>query len=180
MSWAPTDQVSYTTAIDACASVGDAETARRLLDEMAGRGVKPNHRSFNAVMSAYSKANQPNEAITLLGVRAGMTLLLREVRVRVLLREKVWAMEIDTHTLWGGWWMQVMAEHGLSPDVKSYTLAMDICLRRGLWQVALKIVDRMRVTRVCLDAISYGKAIHAAHIGQCNTHVHPPTNQLRV
>ena len=59
-----------------------------------------------------------------------------------------------------------MAEHGLSPDVKSYTLAMDICLRRGLWQVALKIVDRMKTTKVCLDAISYGKALHAANIGE--------------
>jgi pentatricopeptide repeat protein len=58
-----------------------------------------------------------------------------------------------------------MAEHGLSPDVKTYTLAMDICLRQNLWQVALKIVERMRATKVCLDAVSYSKAILAANIG---------------
>lgn len=32
-------------------------------------------------------------------------------------------------------WVQVMAELGLAPDLKSYTLAMDISLRQGLWQV---------------------------------------------
>jgi pentatricopeptide repeat protein len=61
-------QVSYTSAIDACASVGDAETAERLLGEMTQRGVRPNHRSFNAVMSAYAAAGRASEAIKVLGV----------------------------------------------------------------------------------------------------------------
>lgn len=61
--------MSYTTAIDACASVGDALRARELLEEMRAQGVTPNHRSFNAIMSAFAKAGDPQQAIGMLGVR---------------------------------------------------------------------------------------------------------------
>jgi len=60
--------VSYTTAIDACASVGDYMCAMKLLQEMQQRGVRPNHRSFNAVMSAYGKAGQAQKAVSILSV----------------------------------------------------------------------------------------------------------------
>ena len=39
-----------------------------LLKEMRERGVKPNHRSFNAVMSAYGKAGQVQQAVSVLSV----------------------------------------------------------------------------------------------------------------
>lgn len=60
--------MSYTTAIDACASVGHYTCAMMLLKEMRERGVKPNHRSFNAVMSAYGKAGQVQQAVSVLSV----------------------------------------------------------------------------------------------------------------
>jgi pentatricopeptide repeat protein len=61
-------QVSYTTAMDAAASNGKYEVVRGLLDEMVQLGIQPNHRSFNAVMSAYGRAGLANEAIDVLGV----------------------------------------------------------------------------------------------------------------
>jgi hypothetical protein len=60
---------------------------------------------------------------------------------------------------------QLMKDHGVMPDVKSFTLGMDICLRQGLWQVALKIIDFMRAVKVVPDGVSYAKAIAAAHLG---------------
>lgn len=62
------DVVSYTTAMDACASVGDIAKAQSLLSKMVEQGIQPNHRSFNAVMSAYGKAGKATEAIGVLGV----------------------------------------------------------------------------------------------------------------
>lgn len=64
--------MSYTTAIDACASVGDPIGAMELLREMKERGVQPNHRSFNAVMSAYGKVGYAHQAVSVLQVSRWM------------------------------------------------------------------------------------------------------------
>ena len=59
-----------------------------------------------------------------------------------------------------------MTEQGVAPDLKSYTLAMDICLRKKLWKITLYLVDCIKSAGLKLDFLGYQKAIVAANLGK--------------
>ena len=53
------DTISYNISIDGWARVGDIASARRLLDLMKGRGVRRDAHTYNTLIKACVRANQP-------------------------------------------------------------------------------------------------------------------------
>merc|ERR1719460_3193669 len=56
------DVVTYSTVMHAHASVGDIESAERLLQDMRSHGIEPNTITFNAMLDACAKARDTRRA----------------------------------------------------------------------------------------------------------------------
>lgn len=173
---APAAQVSYGTAINACARGQRWQTALALLGRMRrGReGPQPNEFVLSAAINACGAAGQWQEALKLLDDVQGVPPHQRVYNAAVAACDKGGQPEAAVRLL------RRMRAAGVELDVFSYSSAMSACCRvpraadgsvdasRGVaWRTALRLLRTMRGTGVRPNAYTYSSAMTACERGGC-------------
>ena len=173
---APAAQVSYGTAINACARGQRWQTALALLGRMrtCRDGPQPNEFVLSAAINACGAAGQWQEALKLLDDVQGVPPHQRVYNAAVAACDKGGQPEAAVRLL------RRMRAAGVELDVFSYSSAMSACCRvpraadgsvdasRGVaWRTALRLLRTMRGTGVRPNAYTYSSAMTACERGGC-------------
>ena len=173
---APSAQVSYGTAINACARGRRWQTALALLGRMRdGReGPQPNAFVLSAAINACGGAGQWQEALRLLEAVQEVPPHQRVYNAALAACDKGGQPEAAVRLL------RRMRAAGVELDVFSYSSAMSACCKvpraadgrvdpgRGVaWRTALRLHRTMRGTGVRPNAYTYSSAMTACERGGC-------------
>ena len=133
--------------------------AVQLLETM---GVPPNTVSFNAAISACSRAKQWERALSLLdqmparGVRADV--VTYSAAISALAVGEAWENALAL--------LQRMESEGLHPNVITMNAAINACEKGQHWEGALELLERMEARGPPPNLVSYNAAISACAKGR--------------
>ena len=142
------DIITLSAAIIACQSLGDWQTALKLLDEIDARDIGPARvTTYNSALSACEQHGRWEEALALLGAMQRHDVWLNESTFSIA----IWACAR------GGQWREAtrlldeMFRHGFSAGTKTYNAVLHACEGAGEWEEALLLLDEMTGRGVELD-----------------------------
>lgn len=150
-----------TTVISACAKGGHWDAAARTFSFMQRSGMEPNVFTYTSLITACGNAGRTD-----LACRAYALMQQRQVRATVPVTTAMIAMWARARDWPRALALLYDAEHDdepkNSPNVKSYTAAIDGCRRAARWDAAIRLLVHMEHQRaVTANDVTYNNVLNA-------------------
>ncbi|CAB1119855.1 unnamed protein product [Ectocarpus sp. CCAP 1310/34] len=143
------DVFSFSSAMSACDRAGKWQQALSLLADMPSRGLEANAHAYSSAIHACVVGGQHRRALE----------LLEEMLERRVVPDA--AVFTAAMTAVDGWGAALRLLEGVLPDVNTYNAALSVVARSGREDVALALLNRMRIDGYCPDIVTFNTAIDA-------------------
>eukprot|EP00850_Spirogloea_muscicola_P004709 SM000020S06059 [mRNA] locus=s20:881356:885072:+ [translate_table: standard] len=170
------EEVAWHSVLVTCAGAGAATSAVRVFDQMQLRGFPAGPVAFGALLSAYEKADQLEDAKLLWdqmiqeGVAPNMHAYTTMISAYGKRGQYGCALRV----------FEELSQAGLPLTVVPYNALISACVRTGDGLRALHILEEMKLASIEPDAISYQETIEALALeGQWKSAVDAFTTSLR-
>lgn len=140
------DVITYTTVVHGFGVVGDIEKARRVFDEMIGKGVLPSVATYNALIQVLCKKDSVENALVAFEEMVSKGYMPNPTTYNVVIRGLCHAGKMERAMEF----MQRMKEDVCEPDVQTHNVVIRYFCDAGEIDKGLDAFQKMVSSGICL------------------------------